>query len=141
MSNNIKQVIRQVKSVWDDNSFKQSVRFCFVGLLNTVVGYGVYFLLVKAEIHYVLASFTAQVAGVAHSYVWNKFWTFKSRQKSITEVLKFVMVYALTFVINLVLLSFFIEVLEMDKAIAGFISLALVAIISFTGHKLWSFRK
>jgi putative flippase GtrA len=123
------------------DSFKQITRFGIVGVLNTIVGYGVYWMLIEMNINYILALPISSIIGIIHSYCWNKFWTFKSKQKSINEAIRFVAVYGITFIINLGLLTFMVEVLGLDKQVSGFISLLIVSLLSFIGHRLWSFKK
>jgi putative flippase GtrA len=45
-----------------------------------------------------------------------------------------------TFLINLFLLVLFVEKFMIDPKIAAIFALGIVAIISFFGHKYWSFR-
>ncbi len=53
----------------------QIAKFCIVGILNTVVGYGAFFILVN-YFYYLLALLIAHIIGVIHSFFWNKYWIF-----------------------------------------------------------------
>lgn len=118
----------------------ETMRFGLVGVLNTIVGYGVYYILIKFKLYYMIALLTSHIVGVIHSYFWNKYYTFKSRRKSKSELLKFISVYAVTFLVNLGILTFLVEVLGMGREIAGLIALVIVTGLSFLGHKFWSFK-
>jgi putative flippase GtrA len=118
----------------------QTFKFGLVGLLNTLIGYGVYFILLR-WINYLIALFIAHVIGVANSFFWNKYWTFKSKNKYHAEILRFVLVYAFTFIINVILLSLAVSKYHINAKIAQALILFLVTLISFFGHKYWSFRK
>lgn len=83
---------------------------------------------------------SSHIIGVIHSYFWNKYWTFKKKEKSHKEKVKFASVYAVTFAVNAGLLVLFIEYLGMTAQIAGLLAMFIVTIISFTGHKFWSFK-
>lgn len=119
---------------------KQISRFLFVGILNTIVGVGAYYILLYLNVYYMIAAVLGHVIGVAHSFLWNKKWTFKSRGSTRKEGLRFFSVYGATFLINLFLLALFVEKFMIDPKIAAIFALGIVAIISFIGHKYWSFR-
>lgn len=119
---------------------KHISKFIFVGVLNTIVGYGAYFILLYLNIHYILALIISSVIGIIHSFIWNKKWTFKSKGDVRKESLRFISVYGIAFLINLVILALFVEKLMFDPKIAQAFALCIVTIISFVGHKYWSFR-
>jgi putative flippase GtrA len=119
----------------------QMIKFIIVGFLNTLIGYLSYFLFLSLNFHYVIAMGFAHVIGVTHSYFWNKYWTFKSKSKSKKEIFRFISVYLIVFILNILSLSLFVEKFHIQPAIAGLASLFFITIISFTGHKFWSFKK
>lgn len=129
------------KTIINHNIINEGLRFGFVGVLNTIVGYGSYYIFIRLNIYYILASVASQIIGMTHSYIWNKFFTFKSNKKSVKEAIKFTCVALSTYFINLLLLMMFVEVYYMEKALAGFISMIIVTILSFLGHKFISFNK
>jgi putative flippase GtrA len=57
----------------------QFVRFCAVGVTNTIVTLGAFWLLQRAGVFYLVASGLAFLAGVANSFVLNGRWTFRAR--------------------------------------------------------------
>lgn len=118
----------------------QTFKFGLVGLLNTLIGYGIYFILLR-WFHYFIALLIAQVLGVTNSFFWNKHWTFKSKNKYNNEMLRFVLVYTITFIINAVLLSLMVSKYHINAKIAQAIILIFLSLISFFGHKYWSFRQ
>lgn len=119
----------------------QGIRFLIVGGLNTLISYGFYYSMVHFNFNYILALTLSQIIGIIHSFFWNKFWTFKSKNSGANELLKFVTVYFVAYLVNLVLLTFFVEIVKIDKKIAPIIILFLTTVISFFGHKFWSFKK
>lgn len=120
---------------------KMAVRFLIVGVLNTIVGYGVYALLLYFSWHFSLASLVSQIVGTIHSYFWNKFFTFKSKKYSVSEMVRFIIVYAVSYLVNLAALFVLIDSLKINKFIAGLGSLFITTIISFFGHRYFSFKK
>lgn len=118
---------------------KQFSKFSLVGILNTIIGF-CSFIILLSFFNYILALIVSHMIGVSHSYLWNKFWTFRSNKISINEFIKFNSVYLVVFVINAVTLIFLVSGLNIDPRIAQLITLPVITIISFTGHRHWSFK-
>ncbi|WP_420707884.1 GtrA family protein [Paenibacillus sp. GM2] len=112
-----------------------------VGVLNTIVG----FLAFAGFIHflydnYLIALIFSHIIGVAHSYLWNNKWTFEQKKYSAKSAMKFMSVYVVTFLVNLLLLFLLIDTIALNKIIAQAIALFLTTLVSFFGHKYWSFN-
>ena len=118
----------------------QPIRFLFVGGLNTLVGYGVYALLLYIGVNYLIANTISTIIGVAHSYLWNRFFTFKSKNKALKEITKFVSVYIISYLIGMCTLYIFKDKLNISAYLAGLINLVITTLISYFGHKYISFR-
>lgn len=118
----------------------QLSKFCFVGILNTLVGYGLYFILLDYT-NYIVSLAVAHIVAVTHSYVWNRYWIFKSNDLKLIEFIRFNSVYALVFLSNIVILFIFVDVMRIGPKPGQIIALPLITIISFIGHKHWSFKK
>jgi len=119
---------------------KQIFRFVAVGILNTIVGVGSYFILLDLNVYYIYSSLVAHMIGVTNSFIWNKHWTFRSKGTLLNELLKFNSVYGIIFVINLILLILFVEKFMLNPKISGVFALGICTLISFYGHKYWSFN-
>ncbi|MDE6597502.1 MAG: glycosyltransferase [Clostridia bacterium] len=126
----------------------QRIRFLFVGALNTAVGYGVdagftaLFLKLGISTAVAIAAGGAigTVIGTIHSYLWNKFFTFQSKKKSFWEIVRFVLVYAVQYGIS------FGMNLGLSKVISNpwiykLITICVTTVISWFGHKYFSFRQ
>ena len=76
----------------DPASRMQIIKFCSVGILNTIIGYGAFFILVN-YLYYLVALLIAHIIGVIHSFLWNKFWIFKTEEINPVEFIKFNIIY------------------------------------------------
>jgi putative flippase GtrA len=110
-----------------------------VGILNTVVGYGVFFLLVN-YLFYLLALLIAHITGVIHSFLWNKYWVFKSKKINLWEFIKFNVIYAVVFFVNAVALFVCVDRIHADPKLAQLLLLPIITVVSFFGQKLWTFK-
>jgi putative flippase GtrA len=90
--------------------------------------------------NYLQALVFSHIIGVAHSYLWNNRWTFQQKEYNARSALKFMSVYIVTFFVNLFLLAILVDAIEMNKLFAQAIALFLTTLVSFFGHKYWSFK-
>lgn len=132
----MKKIINYIKILFEKKFF----RFLFVGGINTLVGYGTFALFLYLNFHYSLAYILSFVIGVANSYIWNKNFTFKSKEKSYKELLRFVSVYLISFFVGLIALYILVDVLSMNQYLAGLINLFFTTLISWFGHNKFSFK-
>jgi putative flippase GtrA len=130
-------MIKYVKNLFS----RKEIRFLFVGGINTTVGYGSYALMIFLGLPYIIAQSVSTIIGTINSYFWNKYFTFKQPQKSIREVLRFILVYGASYVVNVLLLFVCVELLGVNEYGAGLIGLIFTTAISYIGHNFFSFKK
>ena len=119
----------------------QFIRFIVVGLLNTAVDFGLLNLLIYLfRWPSVWANTVSFSVAVLNSFFWNKYWTFKSRDCHISEFIRFNSVYVFVFVVNAITLIILVDIFNMNPKIGQLIALPIITIISFTGHRRWSFK-
>ena len=119
----------------------QIIRFLFVGGLNTMVGYGIYALLIYLGVNLYIANTISTIIGIFHSYLWNRYFTFKSKEKALAEIFKFISVYVVSYSLGMLTLFISSKVFNIDPYVAGLINLVITTLISWFGHKYFSFRK
>ncbi|MBR2337720.1 MAG: GtrA family protein [Clostridia bacterium] len=128
------------------------IRFLFVGCLNTLVGTGTtlicylimgYGLFDQTDIkgwQNLLATFIGYAVGTVNSYLWNKFFTFKSKERSFAEVARFVGVCMVQYGVNFGLTLLAKRFIQMHFVYTIAVTL-ICMVISFIGHSLFSFGK
>lgn len=114
-------------------------KFVCVGLLNTVIGYGAFFIL-SFFLNYLVALVVAHCIGVTNSYLWNKYWTFQVKKFRPAELVKFNIVYLLALGANMLILYIAVELLAINPRLGQLFVLPLVTLLSYFGHKYWSFH-
>jgi len=121
--------------------FNQTTKFILIGGLNTIVGLIIYFLCFKVfDLSYGISLVISHVIGVINSFFWNRTWTFNLKKSNKYMILKFIITYSITFLINYFLLILFIEIFGMNPLIAQVISTVLNTVVSFIGQKYWTFK-
>lgn len=82
---------------WLDIRF---LKFMVVGVINTVVGTAVMFIMYNVfHQSYWISSASNYVVGSILSYFLNKYFTFESKKKSLSQVLKFVLNISLCYLV------------------------------------------
>jgi putative flippase GtrA len=97
-------------------------KFILVGLINTAVGYGAFFIL-SYFLYYLVALVVSHFIGVINSYIWNKYWTFKMRRQSAKEFIKFNLVYLLVLLANIAVLYIMVNDLMINPRIGQIVVL------------------
>jgi putative flippase GtrA len=82
----------------------------------------------------------AHIIGVIHSFLWNKYWIFKTKKFNLEEFIKFNVIYVVVFVVNAVALFACVDIISMDSKLAQLFLLPIITGISFFGQKLWTFK-
>ena len=123
------------------------LRFLLVGVVNTLVGAGIMFLLYNlAGCSYWLSSAANYIVGGVVSYFLNKYYTFKNTERSWKQVLRFalnvaacwLLAYGIAKPLALRLLAGFDEKLQTNAAMLA--GLCLYTALNYLGHRFFAFR-
>jgi putative flippase GtrA len=131
----------------------QMVRYLIVGVWNTLFGYGLYALFTwlltgVMPFPYMLASVLSNVIAVTGAFLGYKWFVFKTKGNYLREYLRCYMVYGTAFLVNLALLPILVYLLNLVVRprtcvpyLAGAILTAGTVVLSFVGHRQFSFAK
>jgi len=121
---------------------KQFFKFCLIGVSNTLVHLGVYFVLVHFSVHYLIANAIAFTVSVGNAYLWNRLFVFSlDSGNGLRAFFKTFTVYFFsTFLFGSVLLFVFVDILHISQQIAPLINIAIVTPINFLLNKFWAFK-
>ncbi len=118
------------------------LRFLLIGAYNTVIGYMVFLALnwfFNKWFHYLMILIFSYILSVTHAYLTQRFLVFKSKGAIFYEYRKFFIVNLFGLGVNAVMLTLFIR-LGFKVEIAQAIAVLIATIISYVGHKNFSFR-
>jgi putative flippase GtrA len=113
----------------------QFVRFCLVGVGNTLVTLVVFRLLERAGTLYVAASGLAFAAGAINGYLLNRGWTFRS-QGSFRH---YVAVQALGLAVDVVAIAASVQDLRAPHLVAQACVLPVVSLVTFALNRRFVF--
>ncbi|MFA5387115.1 MAG: GtrA family protein [Candidatus Paceibacterota bacterium] len=134
----------------------QAAKFVSVGILNTLIDWGVLtlqvlFTGVNAGMWYGLFKSVSFLAAVSNSFIWNKCWTFKKHNtgKTKQELSQFFLVSFIGFFINVGVASFVVNVIGPQAGISynlwatvgGAVATVFSMVWDFVAYKFIVFKK
>lgn len=111
---------------------RQFHRFIAVGVLNTIVGYGLFVLFIFLGFHYILAVLFSTILGVLFNFHSIGHLVFGKHQYRL--LLRFLGVYGIIYLLNIAFLTLF-DLFGINMYLAGALLLAPMAIVSFLLNK------
>jgi putative flippase GtrA len=121
----------------------QRVAFLIVGAINTVVGYLCFagILTILGQRHYLAALACAHVVGVLFAFVLYRFVVFRVRGHLLADLWRFETVYLSALAVNFVLLPVLVELAHLPVLLAQALIVFVTSVMSWVGHKNYSFRR
>ena len=133
------------------------LKYNIIGVLNTLITLAVVWVLHQMlDWNVELSNFLGFVAGGCNSYLCNRIWNFKSHNKKRSEVVRFVVVFLVSYAVNLLVLETTAYMLVNGAWCAGFttwisqfmkptyfaniVANVVYVLVSFTLYKKWVFR-
>lgn len=126
----------------DKKNLLELVRFCMVGVANTAVDLGVFFVLtLLGGAPYLPAQALAYSAGVVNSFCWNRKWTFKIKGKtSWGEMSSFLLVNLSSLLLSSLLLFVLYDTCQVPLWLSKFAATGLCLLVNFTASRRWVFK-
>lgn len=121
----------------------QFIKFNIVGVVNTGVDFGLFYLLTKPfSVNEHVAKVISYTAGIVNSYVWNTMWTFrKEKNRTLREMSLFLLVNLVSLGVNEGVFALCSGPMGID---INFVNLLLAsggaALVNFAGNKLLVFK-
>lgn len=123
------------------------LKFLLVGILNTCVGAGVMFILYNcANLSYWISSICNYIVGGILSYFLNKYFTFNNKQKSIKQIILFIVNLLLCYLIAYIFAKWIIYKLfasysiSVKDNISMFVGMCLYTGLNYLTQRLIIFK-
>lgn len=118
---------------------EQVIRFGVIGCLNTAFAYTVFASFIFIGLHYTLATLLSTIIGTFFSF--KTFGTLVFDNPDNRLVFKFIVLYGFCYFLSITIQYLLVQYVCSNKYINGFISMLLVAAVSFCLNKWLVFRK
>lgn len=117
----------------------QLSRYAVVGLASNAIGYLLYLLLTYAGMGHKSAMSLLYAVGVAQTFYFNRNWSFGHQGRVHGALARYVIAYALGYLLNLGLLWFAVDRLHLPHQGVQAVSIVVVAVSLFLMHRYWVF--
>lgn len=124
----------------------QFVKFSIVGLSNTLIALGVYWLCYYIfHMHYQVSNFVAFVISVTNAYYWNSKYVFnKGEKRSVRQharsYIKAFISYGITYLLSAGLLYIWVEKCSIPAGVAPLVNLIITIPLNYVLNKRWAFN-
>ena len=123
------------------NTVLQFVKFGIVGLSNTVLSLALYYAGLWIGLQYILASVVGFILSVFNSYYWNHKYVFENNGFDFKDLMKTYMSYISVFILNLITMIVFVEVLGITDKVAPILNLVYSIPLNFILNKYFVFAE
>jgi putative flippase GtrA len=127
---------------------RTTVKFLFVGVINTIVGTGTMFLAYNLlGFSYWISSAANYIVGSLVSYVLNKYFTFQNKEKSIKIVLKFIINITVCYLIAYGIAKPLVRMILQNQPAniqengAMLVGMCLFVVLNYLGQRYFAFKK
>jgi putative flippase GtrA len=121
-------------------SIKQFIKYLTIGAASNASGYTIYLVLTKLNISPMYAMSIVYIAGAIIGFYGNRQWTFGCKNKVVSTTLKYGLTHLFGFLLNFMILLFFVDKLQYPHELVQGIALFVVAAFLFVCFKLFVFK-
>jgi putative flippase GtrA len=115
-------------------------RFAIVGVGNFVVSFAVFYLSYRyLPFGAAATNVLAYAAGMLHSFVWNRSWTFRAGGNAGVQAVRFVIVNLACLAFGTILVYVLVDVLRYPPLLVWVPVTAVSVVLSYLGCKHWAF--
>ncbi len=119
----------------------QFIRFVLVGVVNTVAGLGTIFALIAfAGFPDLPANASGYAVGLCCSFVLNRSWTFRHQGRWQAALVRFLLVFALAYSVNLVTLFLLADYLSVNRFLAHALATIPYTLVFFLVARQFAFK-
>lgn len=125
------------------DTIAQFSKFVLVGILNTAISLAAFYLLYNLfAVDYTISNLISYIVGVINSFFWNKLLVFRrGTHRMIRESLAFLLVFAVSYGIQFLLLHALVERLNIDPNWAQLPAMAAYTIVNYLLNRYFTFKK
>jgi putative flippase GtrA len=155
------------KPAENTSDIRQFVRFLVVGFANFAISFAIFFFfynywklsplfygllgqagkdlrdiiqqLGASSLDAALANIIGYAAGIINSFIWNKFWTFKVKHKTVSQFPRFFILNIACLLLSSLSLFIFTDYLRFAYGPVWLVTMGVITVINFMVSKYWVF--
>lgn len=118
------------------------VRFVMVGIVNTIIGYSIIMILYHTiELSYSISYFLSYIIGIIISFFLNRKFVFFSQRDKLTEFMKFLVAFGVSYLLSYFVLYLFMEWQVLPANIVFFIGMVVYSTLFYLLNRYMTFKK
>jgi putative flippase GtrA len=118
----------------------QFIKFSIVGLSNTAIGLGTYYLFLWLGCYYMIANVLSWIISVFNAFYWNNKYVFKSSTTWFRALFRTYISYGVSFLVGTAILFALVEWCGISDIIAPLLVLIVTIPLNFVLNKFWTFK-
>lgn len=122
------------------NSLIQFIKFGLVGVSNTIVGFGVYYLLYYCGVYYLIANIASWLISVFNAFYWNNKYVFQAGSSWWKTLVRTYISYGASLIISTMMMYVLVALIHISPVIAPVICLVVTIPMNFILNKFWAFK-
>ena len=122
----------------------EKIRYIVAGIWNTIFGYTVtiiIYFLAKDQINTFFIGIIANVFSISQSFVVHKLFVFKTEGDWLKELIRSYMVYGVAALLSSGLLWILVDLYKINIFTAQTIVILTIILVSYIGHREYTFKK
>ncbi len=120
---------------------QQLILYIIVGGFNTILSLFIYYFLLIINCNYLIASTLAYIFGIVLGFLMNAKTVFNSQNIHYKKFLKYVILYVISYVVNIFILYLLVNLCSLNKLFAQVISTLFLVFINFNVIKHFIFTE
>ena len=128
------------ESLSSKDNLIQFFKFGLVGLSNTAVGFGIYYILFFCGVNYLIANVASWLVSVFNAFYWNNKYVFRSGSGWWKTLFRTYITYGASLLVSTLLMYALVEYLHVSPVIAPVICLLVTVPLNFLLNKFWAFK-
>lgn len=132
-----------IKLILKKEIYRQFIKFCIVGTINTIIDYAFYLLFSRVVgIYFLYANLLSVALAMTSSFIFNKYWTFRDPSRNIKmQYFKFLLVNLVYFILNNSIVFSLVRYLKIYDLVAKIIAVIIGLFWNFFANRYWTFKK
>ncbi|XOU94755.1 MAG: GtrA family protein [Candidatus Kerfeldbacteria bacterium] len=142
--------VENIELVKKNPNLFEFFKFSVVGILGTIVDFGIYAILTRVfGVYYIIATAISVFLAIINNFFLNKYWTFKKGKsgKTNSEYFKFFIVSVVNYFLNIGITYYIVEYTSSENMFgqgedffAKVVAIAIVLFSNYFGNKYWTFK-
>jgi putative flippase GtrA len=140
----LKLILREKYTKKTENALRQFIRFCAIGLSNTLISLAVYYIMlfVFGDWVYLIASAAGFIISLFNAYFWNHKFVFNKGSRShFSGFIRMGLAYIPGFVLSIAIPYVLVDILGVSPVISPLLTVVITTPVNFLINKLWAFGK